>query len=95
MEIITFDFIWDCWKNNSYPEDFEDLLEHYIETKNDLFGKINVHEPTSWLSKILIAIEIGILKNSEKFKPYKNYWIKLLGRDYKFSIEDRWIVWKD
>ena len=94
MEIITFDFIYNCWKKNSYPDDFDNLLDQYIRTKNEIFSSnLNIKEPTSWLSKILVAIEIGILRNEERFEPYKKYWETLLNKKFKISIEDRWVIW--
>jgi hypothetical protein len=95
--IITFDFIWDSWKTQTYSEDFEGLLEKYLNIKNDIFVGTDVDIKKqgipSWLSKILVAIEIGILKNPEKFSFYKNYWENLLNIKWKVSIEDRWVVW--
>lgn len=93
--VITFDYIWNCWKKNSYPDNFDDLLEKYLQTKTKLFSQIKVKKPTAWLSKILIAIEIGILRDKERFKPFKIYWKNILKKDWLVSIEDRWIFWKD
>ena len=95
-EIITFDFIWECWKNSSYPENFDNLLERYLETKKELFGNIDMHgQPMAWLNKILIAVEIGVLRDGTRFLKQKEYWKTMLDRNWKVSIEDRWVVWID
>lgn len=95
--VITLDFICKCWKENSYPDGFDDLLEKYIELKNHIFSDsaVNISEVTSWLKNVLIAIEIGILRDPARFQSYKDYWEKLLGRKWVASIEDRWVVWAD
>ena len=89
-EIITFDFIFECWKEKTYPDGFDDLLEKYIQMKNEFFSSdANVKEPTAWLSKVLVSIEIGILRDQKRFEPYKKYWENLLNKKFKISIEDR------
>ena len=96
MEIITWDFIWERWKNNSYPDNFDNLLEEYIKLKDTVFHDVDVKGSIAqWTKKVLLSIEIGILRDKERFLPYRKYWVNLLGKDYNFSLEDRWITWKD
>lgn len=90
---ITFDFIWDCWKKHEYPEGFDDLLEKYLLLKADVFSGANVREVTSWLSKVLVATEIGILRDRPRFEKHKEYWRNVLVREWKVSVEDKWVVW--
>ena len=94
VEIVTFDYIFECWKKNEYPENFDSMLEDYMETKIKVFQNADLSQPTAWLNKILLAIEIGILRNPERFAKYREYWKNLLSRDWKVSIEDRWIEWR-
>jgi hypothetical protein len=93
--IVTFDFILNCWKKKEYPLEFEKLLEDYIIQKEFIFANVEIFNITSWLSKILCSIEIGIGLNKEKFLPYKNAWRKKLGKDWIVSLEDGWVVWKE
>lgn len=97
-ELITFDFIYECWKKKEYPEGFDKLLEEYLELKNKIFSDLpvkisNYNNPYIWLNKIVISIEIGILRDKERFEWYKNYWQKLLNRKWIASIEDKWVKW--
>lgn len=93
--MITFDFIWNCWKNNSYPENFDELLEKYLEHKQKIFENVRIDKPTAWVKKVIIAIEIGMLRNNGRFLYWKKYWETLLGRRWEVSIEDRWVKWID
>ena len=90
---ITFDFIYECWKNKNYPDGFDGLLKKYLDGKADIFSGANVNGITSWLNKILVAIEIGIGRDPVAFGEYKNYWRGVLGREWKVSVEDRWVEW--
>lgn len=103
-ETITFDFIWECWKNNIYPENFDNLLNNYLEIKLRMFGN-TANFPAkdksgendamfSWLSKILISIDIGISRNPAAFEKWKIRWEMILNRKWEASIEDKWVVWK-
>jgi len=96
-EIITFDFIWDCWKKKEYPENFDDLLEKYLEIKREIFSS-EVHTSNenfpAWLNKILISIEIGKGRDSERFRRWEEYWKLKLNREWMVSLEDKWVVWK-
>jgi len=93
-EIITFDFIWDCWRKKEYPEGFDDLLENYIIMKYRIYANVTIHSMTTWLSQILCAVEIGIGRNSTRFEPYKTMWRDILQRDWICDVECKWTVLK-
>lgn len=93
-DVVSFDFILDCWKKKSYPDGFEDVLEKYVLNKADVFSDVRVDQPTKWLGQTLTAIEIGISINAERFLPYKKYWEKLLAREWVVDIDTSWIRWK-
>ena len=97
-EIVTFDFIWECWKKNNYPDGFEDLLEKYLQIKAKIFlgDGVNItfiETEQVWVRKVCLSIDIGIQLNQQKFQWYKDYWKKWLQKDWVSSIEDRWISW--
>ena len=119
-ETITYDCIWDCWKKKEYPDNYDELLEQYIETKIKLIGSLKqrvkvtqellekdfkryklIKKPETsveyinrWLPKLLIAIEIGILRNKNKFKKYKEYIEISFGLNFDISIEKEQITIK-
>lgn len=92
-EIVTFDFIFSCWEKGEYPDGFDDLLYEYLEKKAEIFSDVSVKEVTSWLSKVLVAIEIGLYRDPPRFEDQKRYWKDVLGRDWNVSVEDRWVEW--
>ena len=93
--IVTFDYIYECWKTKDYPEGFDDILEKYLENKRIVFANTNVIDITSWLSKILVSIEIGLSRDSARFEKQRIFWLGHLGRDWVVSVEDKWVSWKE
>jgi len=96
-EIITFDFVYECWKTKVYPENFDELLEKYLISKNNIFVNLEVdikkQSVPIWLSKVLVSIQIGILRDEQRFIFYKKYWENLLDTTWIVSLEDRWVMW--
>jgi len=96
--ILTFDSIYENFMNGSYKEnekDFKDKLYDYVNTKTFVFKSAIIKEPTKWLGKILMAIEIGMMIDKDIFIEFRNHWKQLLNKDWVVSLEDKWIVWKD
>lgn len=93
-QIITFDYIFSCWKENKYPEGFDDLLRDYLNTKAEIFSNATIKGGiTSWFSKVVVAIEIGMMRDPKRFEEYKEFWEDFTGRKWKVSVEDKWVEW--
>ena len=92
-EIVTFDFILGCWKKKEYPENFKALLEKYLERQQDDFIEIEIKE-RKWFDRLVTAVEIGVSIDPEKFSYFKNYWDKLLAREWEINLENMVVLWK-
>lgn len=96
--VITFDYIFECWKNKKYPDGFKLELEDYLVNKQKLFSDydfkfINENHMTVWLSQILTVIEIGIELDQKRFSYFKTFWENLLGKKWKIDVENKWVIW--
>ncbi|MEM5867553.1 MAG: hypothetical protein QXG39_06505 [Candidatus Aenigmatarchaeota archaeon] len=93
-ETLTFEKIVECWKKRDFPDGFLDALENYLLIKEQVFGEVRIKEVPRWLSQVMIAIEIGMALDAERFQKYYDYWKALLDREWEVDLEEVVVRWK-
>lgn len=91
--MVTFDYIWNCWKSGEYPEDFDESLDEYLNIKYQIFSNVRIDDITGWVKRILVALEIGLERDRERFGEHRERWRTILGKNWLVSVEDQWVSW--
>lgn len=94
MNVLTFEEIVECWKRHNFPDGFLDDLENFLFAKENVFSEVKIKDIPKWLSQVMIAIEIGMALDAERFRKHYDYWKALLSREWEVDLEEVVVRWK-
>jgi hypothetical protein len=93
--IISYSFIIEKFKKMNWNEvdNFEDMLEFYLENKKKILENVKIKDMNRWLAQIIIALEIARVINPERFEEIYKEWQSLIGRKWIADIENEVVTW--
>jgi len=93
--VITYSFIVETFKKMNWNnvDNFEDMLEFYLETKKKILENVKIKDMNRWLAQIIIALEIAKTIDQERFEEIYKEWQSLIGRKWIVDIENEVVTW--
>jgi hypothetical protein len=98
-EVLTFEKIYECYRKNDFPENYEDLIEKWLDIKAKNAERLHFSDGEyvrDWITEVVIVLEILKRMDVTRWEKHLKFWKNLIKRDWVVNFNENGVevIWK-